>query len=395
MAERKLKLGVAGLGRAFMLMLPSFVADKRIALTACADPRPEARMQFEADYRGAAYDTVEALCENPDIDAVYIASPHQYHRAHVLAAAARGKHVLLEKPMALTLADCDDMIAACARAGTHLIVGHSHSFDLPYLRTRTIVASGAYGRVRMVNALNFTDFLYRPRRPEELVTAQGGGVVFSQGAHQIDIVRLLGGGKVHSVRAATGAWDKGRPTEGAYSAFLNFEDGAFASLTYSGYAHFDSDELCGWIGEGGQKKDPRNYGAARRALKSAVTPQDETALKMTRTYGAAKESGNAAPMQHNHFGLVVVSCERADLRPLPDGVMIFADDARTLDPLPAPAVPRAPVIDELYEAVVNGKTPLHSGAWGMATLEVCLAILESARQGRELTLLHQVAAGGV
>jgi phthalate 4,5-cis-dihydrodiol dehydrogenase len=55
-------------------------------------------------------------------------------------------------------------------------------------------------------------------------------------------------------------------------------------------------------------------------------------------------------------------------------------------------VPRAPVIDELYDAVVKGAAPLHSGAWGRATLEVCLAILESARQGRELTLSHQVAA---
>ena len=60
----------------------------------------------------------------------------------------------------------------------------------------------------MITALNYTDFLYRPRRPEELDTAQGGGAVFNQAAHQVDIVRLLGGGRVKSVRAATGAWDR-------------------------------------------------------------------------------------------------------------------------------------------------------------------------------------------
>ena len=60
----------------------------------------------------------------------------------------------------------------------------------------------------MINAINYTDYLYRPRRPEELDTAQGGGAVFNQAAHQVDIVRLLGGGRVTSVRAATGAWDR-------------------------------------------------------------------------------------------------------------------------------------------------------------------------------------------
>ena len=66
----------------------------------------------------------------------------------------------------------------------------------------------------MINAINYTDYLYRPRRPEELDTAQGGGAVFNQAAHQVDIVRLIGGGQVASVRAASGAWDSARPTEG-------------------------------------------------------------------------------------------------------------------------------------------------------------------------------------
>jgi phthalate 4,5-cis-dihydrodiol dehydrogenase len=73
-----------------------------------------------------------------------------------------------------------------------------------------------------------------------------------------------------------------------------------------------------------------------------------------------------------------VSCERADLRPLPDGVMIYQDGAARRDPLPPPPVPRAEVIDELYAAVVGGRPPLHDGAWAMATLEVCLAILRDA-----------------
>ena len=105
----------------------------------------------------------------------------------------------------------------------------------------------------MINAINYTDYLYRPRRPEELDTALGGGAIFNQGSHQVDIVRLIGGGRIESVRAAAGAWDKARPTEGAYAALLTFANGAFASLTYSGYGNFDSDEFQGWIGEMGRR----------------------------------------------------------------------------------------------------------------------------------------------
>jgi phthalate 4,5-cis-dihydrodiol dehydrogenase len=234
--------------------------------------------------------------------------------------------------------------------------------------------------------------MYRPRRPEELQTERGGGVLFSQAAHQIDVVRLLGGGRVRSVRAATGAWDTSRPTEGAYSALLAFENGAFASVTYSGYAHFDSDELTGWIGELGQKKDPAGYGAARRALQAARSPEEEVRLKNARNYGGPTYSPARAgePPLHQHFGFVVASCERADLRPLPTGVMVYADARQHLEHLPPPSVARAEVIDELYDAVVLGKRPLHSGEWALATTEVCLAMLQSARENQEVVLHHQV-----
>ena len=390
MSERILQLGVIGLGRAFTLMLPTFVDDRRVRLVAAADPRPEARALFQREF-GRAHENVEALCADPAVEAIYIASPHQMHAEHVRLAAQAGKHVLVEKPMAITIAECQAMIAAAAAAGVHLIVGHSHSFDAPIRRLREIVDSGAVGAVRMINALNYTDFLYRPRRPEELVTAEGGGVIFSQGAHQIDTVRLIGGGRVKTVTAGTGAWDPARPTEGAYSALLQFEGGAFATATYSGYGHFDSDELTGWIGELGQAKDASRYGAARKALAATSGSAVEATLKNARNFGGP-DYVPAAPvpgLQHQHFGFLMASCERADLRPLPSGVMIYGEDAARLDPLPPPEVPRAEVIDELYGALAHGKPPLHNGAWAMATLEVCLAIIDSARTGMPVSLRHQ------
>jgi phthalate 4,5-cis-dihydrodiol dehydrogenase len=397
MAVRPIRLGIAGLGRAFTLMLPTFTADPRIELVAATDLRPDARKRFEADFGATTYDSVEALCDDPAVEAVYVATPHQMHAAHVVAAAARGKHVLVEKPIAVRLEECRSIIDAVQRTGVQLVVGHSHSFNAPILHARKLIDSGVYGAVRMIHAMNYTDYMVRPRRPEELDTAQGGGVLFSQGAHQIDIVRLLGGGRVRSVRAMTGNWDPGRPTEGAYSALLTFDDEIFASCTYSGYAHFDSDAFLGFIGEMGLPKDPSRYGAMRKALRGASNADDEAALKAARNYGG---SGYVPPAdsppdrRHQHFGSIIVSCERADLRPVPDGVMIYGDETARLDPVPVPAIARAEVIDEFYGAVVEGTPPLHDGPWSRATLEVCLAIRDSSQAQAEITLRHQVGLRG-
>ncbi len=394
MTERTLKLGVAGLGRAFVLMRPALAAHPKVQLVAAADPREEARARFAAEFGGRTYPSVEALCVDADIEAVYVATPHELHAENAIMAARNGKHVLVEKPMALTLDECHAMIEAARNSGVHLVVGHSHSFDAPIARARELIAAGTFGALRMITAVQFTDFLYRPRRPEELVTASGGGVVLNQAPHHVDIARLIGGGMVKSVRALTGAWDRERPVEGAYSALLAFANGAFATLTYSGYAHFDSDEFAGWIAESGLPKDADAYGAARTLLAGTRTPADELALKTARNYGRAdspKPANSESDSRfHQHFGLVIASCDRADLRPGPKGVAIYADHARSFEPVPVPPIARSEVIEELHAAIFEGRKPLHSGEWSLATMEVCLAMQQSAREGREIVLKHQV-----
>ena len=200
---------------------------------------------------------------------------------------------------------------------------------------------------------------------------------------------------MHSVRAATGAWDRARPTEGAYSALLTFANGAFASVTYSGYGHFDSDELVDWIGELGQPKDPGPlWRGAQGAAEPSTTSAAEAALKNARNYGGSGAAVQPAiagrTLLHQHFGFLVVSCEKADLRPLPNGVMIYDDTQQRLEALPPPHIPRSDVIDEFYDALVHGRAPVHSGEWALATMEVCLAMLQSARDGRDIELTHQI-----
>jgi len=372
-----------------MLMLPTLAHHPRIALAGCADPRAEARVRFVQDFPGArAHESSDALCDDPDIEAIYLATPHQHHAAQAIRAAAAGKHVLVEKPMALTLSEAGAMVEAHARAGTHLMLGHSHGQDAPVRHARRLIAEGKFGAPRLIAALNCTDFLWRPRRPEELRTAQGGGVVFSQAAHQLDIIRVLSGGLLRSLRAQT---MPARGTEGAYAAFLTFEGGA-ATATYSGLGRYDSDALLGWIGEMGSRKPPTTPGAARAKLEGLDAAQ-EIETKRARTYGGAGHAPGlpqaTPPDFHNQFGLLLVQCERADLRIMPAGIEVHGDDGITLHRTPLPALQRAEVLDEFADAVLHGIAPRHDGAWGMATLEACIALLDSAREGREVALRHQ------
>ena len=388
-----IRFGVLGMGRAFTLMLPTFLGDPRLKLVAAFDPRASARSAFESVFGGKACATEEEVCTDPQVEWIYVATPHQLHTRHVEMAAAHGKHVLVEKPLSITLEDGIRMVEACRKAGVWLVVGHSHSFNTPVLNARQLIAEGRYGQVRMIEALQYTDFLYRPRRPEELDTQQGGGVVFSQAAHQVDMVRLLGGGLVDSVRARLGRWDPERPTEGAYSALLSFRDGAFASLSYNGYGFFDTDRWMDGTGEMGTPKAPDAHQQTRTRLSRATDEAAEVALKAERNFGGSAFTLPALtpPAAFQHFGPVIVSCDRADLRLTPSGVEVIDGSGTQLVGTPLPSVPRAEVIDEVWRAGREGHPPLHDGQWSLATLEVCLAMLASDASGQDALLRHQVA----
>src|SRR5262249_24113634 len=147
---------------------------------------------------------------------------------------------------------------------------------------REIVASGRLGKVRMIHTWNFTDWMARPRRPAEFDVGQGGGVTYRQGAHQIDILRLIGGGLANSVRATMVDWHPNRRSIGAHTLLLNFADGTAATAIYNGYGHFNGAELTGGVGEWGVlEQTPR-----RAEPKMALTPEQELAAKRKRARSA-------------------------------------------------------------------------------------------------------------
>lgn len=205
-----LRIGMLGMGNAGLAFVPAIARHPEFELAAFVEPHENARLAAQAKYGVPGHATLaQLLAEGPRLDAVCIASPTEYHTAQALQAMEAGLHVLVEKPMAIALDDARSMVRAARERGVVLLVGHSHSYDLPIRKMREVIASGRLGGVRMAHNWCFTDWIYRPRRPDELDARQGGGVTLRQGSHQFDILRLLCGGEVRRVRARAFDLDRG------------------------------------------------------------------------------------------------------------------------------------------------------------------------------------------
>jgi phthalate 4,5-cis-dihydrodiol dehydrogenase len=378
----KIRIGIVGMGAAGWAFVPAIRGNPAFELAAVADPVADMREAAAKEAGAAPYADLPSMLQAANLEAVYIATPTELHPEHVATVCAAKKHVLTEKPMAIRIDQAQAMIAAAERAGVVLQVGHSHSYDLPIARMRDIVVSGKLGRVRMIHTWNYTDWMARPRRAAELDVGQGGGVTYRQGAHQIDILRLIGGGLVKSVRAAMFDWDPNRRSIGAHTMFLNFSDGAAATAIYNGYGHFSGAELTSGVAEWGDLQRLRGESQAAAPL----SPEQELAAKRKRARSAIPTNAPHQP----HFGLTLVSCERGDIRQSPDGLLVYSDKGREEIALPKDNSPRDLVIAEFADAIA-GKAVTHTGRWGLANLEVCTAAIESSRTGKEIELKHQVA----
>jgi phthalate 4,5-cis-dihydrodiol dehydrogenase len=379
-----LRIGLAGLGAASAQILPALQNVPGIELAAAADARKEARDAFFKAYNLPAFDTVEAMCASPDIDVIWVATPNTLHCQHTIAAANGGKHVICEKPMALSLEECDRMIAAAEAAGVQLLQGHSKIFDAPIRAIREVVASGRLGQIVQIDTLNFNDWLQRPRLASEVDTSMGGGLIFRQAPHQVDLVRYIAGGMAASVRATAGRHDPHFDTEGNFAALIEFENGAAATLSFNGYGHFDGTELTWNIGESGELRPDARSRKLRPRRTAAVEPEEKYDY-LAKDAGAIYAQGDKMPF----FGLTLVSCERGVIRQSGDGLLIYTEQGLEERALPRDAGRSAEVV-ELRDALAAGRTVFPDGKWGRATLEVCLAILESSRQRREITLSQQV-----
>jgi phthalate 4,5-cis-dihydrodiol dehydrogenase len=381
-----------------MLTLPSLLAHPDITLFAACSSRSDARQRFEDDFGGIAYADYDAMLGNADVDAVYVATPHELHMEHTVAALEAGKCVLLEKPMAISLAQATVIVDASKTYGKTVIVGPSHSFDPAVGEALQLIKTGDFGKVKIVQSAYHTNFMYRPRRPEELDTKRGGGVIFSQGAHQFDIARMLAGGVGTGLVGQAGVWDASRHSETAYTGLIHFAGGAVANLTYSGNDFYDSDIELGSVSELGFPKniDP---GASRRML-SRLAGNDEANLKKIRSYQGLEvfrqsraQTKNAE--QNEHFGVWRVSLERADLMVFHDRIEVYHENGKYIHSVEGPAgATRRTVCDALVAAVNKDRTPLQTAEWAIGTLECCEAMIASSTDQQPVPLTLQTPVDG-
>ncbi len=314
---------------------------------------------------------------------MWIATPNALHAEHSIIAAECGKHVIVEKPMAVTLDEADRMIAAAERNRVKLVQGYLKIYGPAIKKIREVIHSGRLGHVIQIDTWNYNDWLQRrPRLASEVDTHSGGGVCFRQGPHQVDIVRYLGGGMAKSIRATTGRADKNFATEGNYTAFLEFDDGTPASMVFNGYGYFDIAELT-WGADGKQLSDTH----AKVPSPRLMGPVDQHTK-----YNSPSTSGKKAvrkPGAQSVYGLTVVGCERGVIRQSPQGIYVYSEAGREEIACPADDGPAA-VLRELQQSIAQNRPAFPDGRWGKATLEVCLAMLQSSNERREITLAHQV-----
>lgn len=393
--RRRLRLGIAGLGIASDQVLPHIgaIAD-RVQLTAGADLQADAVRAFLVRYPDAqGFSSVESMCRSPDVDVVWVATPNEYHAEHAILAARNGKHVICEKPMAITIEECNAIIAAVTQHNVHYVQGHSKIYYAPLRKMREIIRSGVLGRVTHISSWNYNDWLIRPVTENEVKTSHGAGPVFRQGPHQVDIVRYLAGKRAVSVRAQCGRDEAAYPqTESHYSAFLSFEDGLSANLIFNAQGYFDSAELTWSLGESGFRMLNADSVRPRERRTHPMSAADKYEFqKKGDPYGRglAGLEDKKARRHQPFFGLTLVSCERGVLRQSPDGVFVYDSAGRREIACDTPVKRGAAELIELWDALKENRKPFLDAHWGRATLEVCTAILRSSDDNREVMLEHQ------
>ena len=389
MSHPPLRIGVAGLGRAFTLMLPTLPrGSARAARGRGAIPLPAARAQFERDFGGRVHADVEALAADPTASTSSTCPRRTACTRRTPARRSRaGGTCWWKSRWRVSLDDCTAMIDAARAARRHLVVGHSHSFDAP-LPARARARRQRRLRCRAHAARDRTSptYMYRARRPEEMRTDDGGGVLFSQAAHQIDIVRLLGGGLVtRRARAhrqlGSGAPDRRRLQRAAHLRQRRLCERHLQRLRALRRRRARWTASARWA----SRKSDADYGAARRRLRDAPDAAAETALKAARNYGGARYVPSLPRRHrahHQHFGQVIVSCERADLRPTPSGVAIYADDERRFEPR---AGARRPARRGHRRAVARGGRRRAAAALGRVGARHARGVPRDARVGPHRT----------
>ncbi len=234
--KTKLRWGILGAARINERLMPAIVEASNAELVAVASRRPGAAAQTLAQYapqqqQVRTYDNLQTLFDDPDVDAVYLPLANHEHAAWTLRAIEHGKHVLCEKPMALTVADIEAIQTAAQRHNVTVMEGFMYRFHPQHARVQELIESGLIGEVRSVRSSY--SFMMRPARIYRLAESvkNGGGAMWDIGCYAIHSARMFFNEPAISVTAIAKYIESGADI--ATSGIIDFGDGKYAHFDFS------------------------------------------------------------------------------------------------------------------------------------------------------------------
>ncbi len=231
MSAKEVRVTLVGCGRIAQMHFDAIAAVDGMALVAVCDTDPErARAAGEAN-QVPFFTSYEKMLAEAPCEAVAICTPSGLHPAHGVLAAKAGKHVISEKPMAISLSGADELVNACDTAGVHLFVVKQNRLNPAVQMLRRAVEKGRFGRIYLANAT------VRWSRPQEYYDSAewrgtwefDGGAIMNQASHYVDLIQWLVG-PVESVMAKTATLARRIETEDSGVALLKFRNGALGVI---------------------------------------------------------------------------------------------------------------------------------------------------------------------
>ena len=230
-ADRSVRVALVGCGRISGSHIGAIEKVDGVELVAVADIEIERATSVAQSQGVPAFRTLEELLAGVACDVVTVCTPSGLHPAHGIVAARAGKHVVTEKPMAISLADADALVQACDAAGVHLFVVKQNRLNPPIQLLRRAIDKGRFGRIYLANT---TVRWTRPQEYYDAVPWRGtwefdGGAIMNQASHYVDLIQWLVG-PVESVVAKTATLARRIETEDTGIAVLRFRSGALGVI---------------------------------------------------------------------------------------------------------------------------------------------------------------------
>ncbi len=217
-------IGCGGIARRRMIPAAPHFQKSRIAAVMDVNADVTNEVAREANARGHA--SIDALLADPEVQAVYIATPVFLHRDQTIAAAKAGKHVLVEKPIALSIEDGREMLKACRDAGVYLAEGYMMKYQALHQKAREMVLAGEIGRVVFARAQLSCWYPDIPGAWRQNPEQGGGGALIDMATHLYDLLEYITGSRIVEVSAFTDTLTFNYPVDDSSTTLLRFDNGA-------------------------------------------------------------------------------------------------------------------------------------------------------------------------